>query len=131
MLRFLRKYSSSTGIKILYGVLALLFVIWGVGAMGGERVDVVARVRGDTITRHALDRETAQLQRRYEEMLRGRWSPALAQSLDLQGQALDHLIEQALIRHEAGRLGITVTSAELVDAITRMPEFQEGGRFNP
>ena len=40
MLRFLRKYSSSIGVKILYGVLAALFVIWGVGAIGGDTATV-------------------------------------------------------------------------------------------
>ena len=62
MLRFLRKYSSSTGIKILYGLLAALFVIWGVGAVGGQRVDVVAKVHGETISRRDLDRAAALLQ---------------------------------------------------------------------
>jgi peptidyl-prolyl cis-trans isomerase D len=130
MLRFLRKYSSSSGIKILYSVLVLLFVVWGVGAVRGERVDVVARVRGENISRRELDRATALLQRRYEEMLRGQFTPAMARSLDLRGKALDQLIEEALVRHEAERLGITVTDAEVVDAITRIPELQDGGRFN-
>src|SRR5437016_4347723 len=130
MLRFLRKYSSSTGIKILYGVLAALFVIWGVGAIGGERVDVVARVEGAIISRRDLDRATANLQHRYEQMLHGQWSPELARSLDLRGRALDQLVEQALLGHEATRLGITVTDAELLDAIVRLPELQDGGRFN-
>jgi peptidyl-prolyl cis-trans isomerase D len=130
MLRFLRKYSSSTGIKILYGVLAALFVIWGVGAVGGERVDVVARVHGDTISRRDVERTTAALQRRYDEMLRGQLSPELARSLDLRGRALDQLIDQALIRNEAERLGITVTEAELIETITRMPELQDNGRFD-
>ena len=130
MLRFLRKYSSSTGIKILYGLLASLFVIWGVGAVGGERVDMVAKVHGDTISRRDLDRATAVLQRRYDEMLRGQLSPELMRSLDLRGRALDQLIDQALIRNEANRLGITVTETELVDTITRMPELQDNGRFD-
>jgi peptidyl-prolyl cis-trans isomerase D len=130
MLRFLRKYSSSTGIKILYGVLAALFVIWGVGAVGGERVDVVARVQGETISRRDLERATAALQRRYDEMLRGQLSPEMARSLNLRGQALDQLIDQALLRDEAQRLGVQVTEAELVEKITQMPELQENGRFD-
>jgi peptidyl-prolyl cis-trans isomerase D len=130
MLRFLRKYSSSTGIKVLYGVLAALFIIWGVGAVGGERVDVVARVHGDTISRRELDLATALLQRRYEELMHGQFSPEMARSLDLRGRALDQLIDQSLIRHEAGRLGIGVTDADLLDAITRLPQYQENGRFN-
>ncbi len=130
MLRFLRKYSSSTGIKILYGVLAALFVIWGVGAIGGERIDVVARVEGATITRRDLDRATAALQGRYEQMFHGQWSRELARSLDLRGRALDELVEQALVANEAARLGVTVTDAEVLDAIVRMPELQDRGRFN-
>jgi peptidyl-prolyl cis-trans isomerase D len=130
MLRFLRKYSSSTGIKILYGVLAALFVIWGVGTVGGERVDIVARVHGQTITRSELERTTALLRRRYEDMLKGNFSADLARSLDLRGRALDQLIDQALLSHEAERLGVTVSDTELVEEITKIPDLQDNGRFN-
>lgn len=127
MLNSLRKYSSSVGVKILYGLLALSFLIWGVGAVGMDRVDVVAEVHGDRITRQQLDSETSMLQRRFEEMLKG---ATLPRSLDLRGRALDQLIDNALLRHEADRLGLDVTESELVAAITAMPELQENGRFN-
>ena len=125
MLRFLRKYSNSTGIKILYGVLAGLFVLWGVGAVGGQRMDVVARVGGQPISRREVDRATAALQRRFEGM-----PPEVVRTLNLRERALDELIEDVLVREEAERLGIRVTEAELIEAITRMPEFQEDGRFS-
>lgn len=125
MLRFLRKYSNSLGIKILYGLLAGLFVIWGVGAVGGQRVDVVARVNGQAISRRDVERATIAIQRRYEGV-----PPELLRSLNLQSQALDELIEEALVRTEAERLGIQVSQTELVDAIERMPEFQENGHFS-
>ena len=125
MLRFLRKYSNSTGIKILYGLLAGLFIIWGVGAVGGQRMDVVARVGGQPISRRDVERATAAMQRRFEGM------PAdLVRSLNLRERALDQLIEDVLIRQEAERLGLRVSEAELIEAITRMPEFQEDGRFS-
>ena len=130
MLRFLRKYSNSTGIKILYGVLAALFVVWGVGSVGGARDDMVARVHGQTITRKDLERTTALLRRRYEEMFKGNFSPDLLRSLDLRGRALDQLIDEALLHEEATRLGVTVSDAELVDEITHLPELQDNGRFN-
>jgi peptidyl-prolyl cis-trans isomerase D len=130
MLRFLRKYSSSTGIKILYGTLAALFIIWGVGAVGGDQIDVVARVHDAQITRRDLEQTSTALQRRYEEMLRDRFTGDLARSLDVRGQALEQLIDQALLRHEAARLGLTVGDGEVVDAITHMPELQDGGRFD-
>jgi peptidyl-prolyl cis-trans isomerase D len=128
MLRFLRKYSGSTGVKALYAVLALLFVIWGVGAVGGQRVDVVARVHGQAITRNEVERATAAMQRRYEAMFKGKM--ALPANLDLRSRALDELIDDALLRHEAQRLGLGVTEGELDAAIMAMPELQENGHFN-
>jgi peptidyl-prolyl cis-trans isomerase D len=127
VLNSLRKYSSSVGVKILYGFLAASFLIWGVGAVGMDQVDVVAEVHGDRITRQQLDNETSMLQRRFEEMLKG---ATLPRSLDLRGRALDQLIDNALLRYEADRLGLEVTDGELVNAITSMPELQENGRFN-
>ncbi len=128
MLRFLRKYSSSTGVKSLYAVLALLFILWGVGAIGGERRQDVAVVHGQAISRRDLEQAKEALSRQYEQLLRGRAD--LLRGLNLSGQALDQLIEQALLRHEAARLGIAVTDAEVVDTITHMPELQQNGRFD-
>ena len=51
MLRFLRKYSSSIGVKILYGLLAALFILWMGGGIGGERRLDVAVVYGEAISR--------------------------------------------------------------------------------
>src|SRR5438094_477471 len=127
MLRFLRKYSSSIGVKILYGLLAALFILWMGGGIGGERRQDVAVVYAQVITHRDLEQATALLTRQYEQLLRGRAD--LLRGLHLSGQALDQLIEQALLRHEAARLGVNVTDADLLDAITRMPELQQNGRF--
>ncbi len=129
MLASLRKYSNATGTKILYGVLAAAFVIWGVGFVGSgtQQMDVVAKVYGTPITQREVDRSTAALQRRYEEMFRGRLQ---LPPMDLRSQALGQLIDESLLRHEADRLGIEVTDDQLVQQITTMPEFQQDGRFD-
>src|SRR5262249_12613719 len=124
MLQVIRRYRGSTLEKILFGLLAALFVIWGVGSMGGARVDVVARVDDAPISRRELDHATAALQKRYEDMMKGQFSAEMARSLNLRGQALDQLIDAALLSHEADRLGIAVTDDELVQAITQLPELQ-------
>jgi peptidyl-prolyl cis-trans isomerase D len=49
---------------------------------------------------------------------------------DLRSQALDNLIDSALVEHEIQNLGIDVTDDQVVAAITKMPELQENGRFN-
>lgn len=127
MLESLRRYSNSTGIKILYGLLASLFVLWGIGAVGGDRIQVVAQVYGDPITRRELEHATAQLQQRYDEIFKGRMPLA---GLDLRARAFDDLINEALLKHEARRLGLEVTDTEVVNAITTLPQLQENGRFS-
>src|SRR6266704_2821042 len=124
MLRFLRKYSSSIGVKILYGLLAALFILWMGGGIGGERRQDVAVVYAQVITHRDLEQATALLTRQYEQLLRGRAD--LLRGLNLSGQALDQLIEQALLRHEAARLGIAVTDADLLSD----GELEERYRFD-
>jgi peptidyl-prolyl cis-trans isomerase D len=127
VLKNLRKYSSSRGVKVLYALLAISFIGWGVGVTRQQHLEVVAQVHNERITRRQLDDETALLQRRFQEMLRG---ASLPQGLQLRGQALDQLIDDALLRHEADRLGLQVTEDDVLNAITSMPELQEDGRFN-
>jgi peptidyl-prolyl cis-trans isomerase D len=130
MLRSLRKFSESPATKVMYAVLAGLFIWWGVGGGIGQRVDSVATVYGDTITARDLNQAEAELRARYEEMFKNARSADLLRGMDLRGRALDELIDEALVRHEASRLGLEVTDAELVSAITTMPEFQTNGQFD-
>lgn len=130
MLRFLRKHSRSTGTKILYSLLAAVFVVWGVGFIGGRRLRVVARVEGTTITRDDLEAAYQRLVELYQQLYGKRFSSQLARELDLRGRALDQLIEEALIQDDARRLGITVSDREVGEAIARRPEFQVNGRFS-
>jgi peptidyl-prolyl cis-trans isomerase D len=127
VLKNLRKYSSSRGVKILYALLALSFIGWGVGVSRQQHLEVVARVHDQRITRRQLDDQTQLLQRRYQELLRG---AALPQGLALRGQALDQLIDDALLRHEVEQLGLQVSDQDVVNAITAMPELQQDGRFD-
>src|SRR5207247_1383542 len=125
MLRFLRKYSSSIGVKILYGLLAALFILWMGGWIGGERRQDVAVVYAQVISHQDLEQATTALTRRYEQLLRGRAD--LLRGLNLSGQALDQLIQQALLRHEAARLGIAVANAEIDETVKRMPALPQNG----
>ena len=127
MLPYLRKYSRS---RVLYGFLAAVFIAWGVGTVGLTRMDVIATVHGEPITRRQLERTMGLLQRRYDSIAKGRLSPDMVKSLDIPGKALDELIDSALLEHEAERLGITPTEDEVLLAITQIPELQQNGQFD-
>jgi peptidyl-prolyl cis-trans isomerase D len=127
VLKQLRRFHGSIANRILYSVLALAFIGWGVGTFGDTTVDLVAEVHGMRITRRDLDREQQMLQRRYEQLLRG---VTLPQMPDLRSQALDNLIDAALIEHEMRTLGLEITEDDVVKAITQIPALQENGRFS-
>jgi peptidyl-prolyl cis-trans isomerase D len=128
VLEALRKYSSGRAIKFLYGLLALTFVGWGASTrlMGQSHLDVLAEVQGERITRGDLDGETRELQQRFQQLFQG----AAPSGIDFRGEALDRLIDDALLRHEADRLGIEVSDEDIVRAITEMPELQQNGQFD-
>ena len=127
MLPYLRKYSRS---RVLYGFLAAVFIAWGVGTVGLTRMDVIATVHGEPITRKQHERTMGLLQRRYDNISQGRLSPDLVKSLDIPGKALDELIDGALLAHEAERLGIAPTEDDVLLAITQIPELQQNGQFD-
>jgi peptidyl-prolyl cis-trans isomerase D len=127
MLPYLRKYSRS---RVLYGFLAAVFIAWGVGTVGLTRMDVIATVQGEPITRKQHTRTMGLLQRRYDNLSQGRLSPDFVKNLDIPGKALDELIDSALLAHEGERLGITPTEDEVLLAITQIPELQQNGQFD-
>lgn len=45
-------------------------------------------------------------------------------------QVIDLLVEQKLWRHEASRMGLQVSDAELRESILKLPGFQKDGQFN-
>src|SRR5262249_55879494 len=112
VLNQLRRFHGSIANRILYAVLALAFIGWRLCTFGGQQVDVVAEVRGTRITRRDLEHETAMLQRRFEALAKGMRPPG---QLDLRNQALDQLIDSALMHHELQVLGLDLTDQQLVD----------------
>src|SRR5262245_57900539 len=91
-----------------------------------SRLNAVAKVYDQSISQDDLVRETELMQRRMQQLARG----ANLSGIDFRTEALNTLIETALIRHEADRLGLDVTEAELLATITSMPELQRDGRFD-
>ena len=78
MLGFMRKHARSGVIKIIFLMIIIVFVFWGVGVMvgGGSRVNVAAMVDGDSITCwfNLADGSTVSLQLKVSgETMTGGW----------------------------------------------------------
>ncbi len=140
----MRRNPDAFWIKGLFGVIAAIFIFWGIGVVGsgGRRRGVgggaskdgglvtVAMVNGESIEETDYRRAYANMERFYREIYKDQFKPELLEAMDLKGKALDQLIHTSLLRQEAERLGLEVTDSEIRDSIAAMPSFQQDGRFD-
>jgi peptidyl-prolyl cis-trans isomerase D len=100
------------------------------GIMGGVGVQEVARIAGQTITAAQFRRHYQQVYEYYSKLYKlDKQDPVIVRQLGLGQQALSQIVNQYTIAAEARLSGLAVTDAELIEAISRFPVFQEDGRF--
>ena len=124
------KFTLWIVIFALSGGMVLLFVDvpTGVGVTLGNRE--VAVVAGSRITLAEYRRAFGRLYESYRQNYRmDSLDPAILKQLGLPQQALDGLINQYAVDHEASRLGIEVSPKEVAEYIATNPAFQEAGSF--
>lgn len=132
MLGFMRKHARSSFIKIIFWMIIVVFVFWGVGVMvaGGDKVNVAATVDGEPISLQTYARAHERMQRIYRELYKENLTPQVLAQLNLGQRALDDLVTEMLLKREATRLGLQVTDDEVRESILDIPTFQDGARFD-
>lgn len=134
MLKFIRKNAGALWVKSIFGLIAVIFVGWGVAgnvSSGNRTDDVVATVNDEKINSTEYRRAHDNLYRLYENIYKDNFKPELAKMLDLKNKAMDQLIRVALLRQEAERLGLRAGDTEVANAIAEMKAFQaESGGFD-
>jgi peptidyl-prolyl cis-trans isomerase D len=126
----MRKHTKGILIKVMVGLIAVVFVFWGVYAIREKPGSKIAYVNGDLITgleyeakyREMLDA----LQKQYKEY----WNDTLIKAFQIKQRALNSLIEKRLISQESNRIGLGVTDDEVANAIVAYPAFQVNGEFD-
>ncbi|MDL2306551.1 SurA N-terminal domain-containing protein [Desulfovibrio sp. OttesenSCG-928-C06] len=131
MLDIIRGKSRSLGVKIIFGLIIIVFVFWGASAVNTPSNQTLAKVNGEPV--NAMDFQT-EYQRTYE-MLRNspEFSNMDADTREELGQmVLSQMIVKELVRQEADKLGLGISDIELSYIVTRNPEFfGENGKFDP
>ncbi len=126
----MRSHSKSILIKIIIGLIGVVFVFWGIYSIRDRPGSKIAYVNGDLISGleyHAAYRDMLlALQRQYKDY----WNEDLIEMFQLKQKTLESLIGKRLISQEAGRLGLQITDDEIADAIFTYPAFQVNGVFD-
>ena len=130
MLTSMRKNAGSFIIKLLLGAIVVVFVLWGVGTNQKSSNPEVARVDGQPIDYAAFARAHQQLQENIRRQFGGGLDQAALRALNLKEQALNQLIERAILVNEAQTMGFRVSDEELAAYIRIIPAFQSSGGFS-
>jgi len=136
MLQFVRSKQKSVLIKIAFGVIILSFVIGYtmLTAPSDQRAnqggDIAARVNGDDIGYTEYQSSYSNLYNLYQNIYQGKFDARLEKQLNLPRQAMQQLIEESLLIHQAEQLNLEVSEQELIDSIANYDAFQVDGKFS-
>ena len=130
MLKLMRDKAGSWFIKAVLGAIVIVFVFWGVGNFRSGRMNKVAVVNETPITIEAYNQSYNSLVERYRSQFGNQLNEEMIQMFGLKKQALDQLINQALLLQEAEKLNFRVTDGELAASIQAIPAFQNNGAFD-
>ncbi|MFW6081947.1 MAG: SurA N-terminal domain-containing protein, partial [Desulfosalsimonas sp.] len=131
MLSAMRKSAGSWMIKILLGLIVLAFVFMGAGSFYSRRDSEVATVNGTPVTTEEYQRTYDMIVQNLEQRFGDRLDRELLDALNIEQQALNQLIEKHLIIQAAEKNHISMPDEVLANWLTRIPAFQNNGRFDP
>lgn len=138
MLDVIRKKKESIVIKavfviIVFSFIGTIFLVWGKGEDGfGTRGDsFAAKVGRTTISMEQYQNSYQQLRDIYQQVFGVQGLPAeVEKKLNIRQQAIDRLIDTALLSKGAKELGVTASKDEIAASIAAMPAFQRNGQFD-
>jgi len=130
MLRTLRKHSGSWMIRMILGLIVLVFVFWGVGSFRDEQAAAIAHIDGRPVAYEDYIRAYNNLLEQFSRQIDGNLNDETLRILGIKEQALDQVINQRLLVAEADRLELRVSNDELVQSIHQFPSFQTNGVFD-
>jgi peptidyl-prolyl cis-trans isomerase D len=123
MLEFIRQNAQSWGIKVLFGIIILVFVFWGVGSFRGNQKKVLATVNEREIgTKEFFRVYEQQLQQMRQQQ--GDVSYEQLKQMDFKQQVFQRMVDSMLLLDQARELGMFATSAEVRGAVMNMEVFK-------
>lgn len=130
MLQILRNKAQSTVIQIIVVVIALVFIFWGVGTNLNRNRQAAILVNGEEITFQDYQKAYDRTYQRLSDQFGGNLPKGLAETLNIKQQVINQLVQAALLRQGARKMGITLSNSEIRNIIENMVQFQKNGSFD-
>ncbi len=131
MLDIIRQGARSLAVKVIFGIIILVFIFWGVGNFNKAPQHTAAEVNGENISLNDVMREVRANIDNYRRSV-----PDFSSNVEAQKRFKELIVRElvfsALRRQEAKRLGIFVSRVELGAVISRIGMFHDDqGKFDP
>jgi parvulin-like peptidyl-prolyl isomerase len=129
MLRFMRKYATGYMIKIMFGLIIVVFIFWGVGSFRGAD-KVVGEVGSYEITVTEYQETYRKLLDFYRQLYKDRFDENVLKELKLRERTMDQLVDKYLLLIAAKELDVMVTDQEFSDQLASVEAFRRDGKFS-
>ena len=131
MLDIMRRNAQSWIVKVLFAIIVIVFVFWGVGSFTEDDRETLAVVNGEPISIQEFARAYESTAHSMREQ-----NPGLSRedmrSMQLREQVFNQMLNSKLLVQKANQLGLSVPQRELQQEITSLPAFSsEENRFDP
>ncbi len=130
MLQFMRKHAQSWLIKVLLGLIIVVFILYFGSSRWNEPAEALVTVNDKVITFSEYRKEYQNLLDMYRQRLGANLTEDVIKSLNLKQQALDNLVNQTVLLMKAEEMGIRVSDEEVRTVIAMQPAFQRDGVFD-
>jgi peptidyl-prolyl cis-trans isomerase D len=131
MLDAIRRNAQSWGVKFIFGIIILVFVFWGVGSFRSERGNVVAEINGSPLLLESFEQAYRQSVNNMRQE-NPNMDIAELERMGLREQIFGQMVNSRLLELEAEQLHVSVSPADLRQAITVLPAFQgQDQSFDP
>jgi peptidyl-prolyl cis-trans isomerase D len=135
MLDLIRKKQKTFIVKFVFWVIigafiGTIFLVWGKGQEQEEQLTVAARVNDTEISFDEFRMTYNNIYNMYRNLYGDAFTPEMEEKLQLTRQAINILVDHALLLEKADELGLEVSRDEVVSAIAGVEAFQVGGSFN-
>jgi len=129
MLRFMRKHATGWAIKIMFSLIIVVFILWGVGSFrGGEKT--LAEVGPYKVSAAEYEQNRQKLLNFYRMIYREQLDEKMMAQLKLKESVMNQLVDKYLMLVKADELGLRVSDRELTEHIASMDTFKRDGKFN-
>ena len=106
MLRVLRESAGSWMIKVLMGIMVAAFVLVGTGSYKAYRSSKIASVNGENISAGEYQTAYNNILENIRRQFGNQLNDEMLKMLNIQKQAMDQVIDTALMRQAAEKYGI-------------------------